>query len=114
MKIEKGDVFWIPVNDENMERRAITHPHVVLQDTIINNSRIDSVVVCGISTNMKKAYERGNVLLEIGEANLPKRSIVVVSQISVVKKDDIEDYIGKICEEKLDDIFSGMKLIQSM
>ena len=85
--IKKGDIYWVPVLDEQGNERDITHPQIVIQDTIINNSRINSIFVCGVSTNMKKANEPGNILLEPGEGNLPKQSVVVVSEISIALKE---------------------------
>ncbi len=114
MSINKGDIFWIPVFDENGINRDIIHPHVVISDSVINNSRIDSVIVCGLTTNMKKAYEHGNILLDAGEGNLPKRSIIAVSQISIVNKKVIGDFIGSLSEHRLNKLFHGMELIQSL
>ncbi len=111
--IRKGDIFWIPFFDQSDTASVIVHPQVVLQDTVINQSRIDTLVVCGISTNMKRAFEHGNVLLELGEADLPKRSIVVVSQISTVKKSCLGEYIGSLEPRRLEQIFAGMKFVQS-
>jgi len=110
--IEQGDVYWISISEDNEDE--IIHPHVVIQDNIINNSRIDTVIVCGISTNMKRAYDPGNIILDIGEANLNKKSIIVVSQISTVKKVNIGEYIGKLGKERIQEIFEGMKQIQNI
>ena len=54
MIINRGDIYWVPVLDDTGEIRKIIHPQVVIQDSIINQSRIDTIVVCGLSTNMKK------------------------------------------------------------
>jgi mRNA interferase MazF len=112
IKINRGDIFWIPLFDENGIQNPIVHPNVVIQDTIINQSRIDTIVVCGISTNMRRAFEPGNILLEASEGDLPKQSIIVVSQISVVKKSDIGEYIGSLSEQRIEQIFAGMRYLQ--
>lgn len=111
--IRKGDIYWARVLDEQGNLREIVHPQLVIQDTIINGSRIESIVVCGISTNMKKAHEPGNILLDSQEANLPKRSIIVVSEISHALKKDFGTFIGSLSEERMNQVFSGMKFIQS-
>ena len=111
--IKQGDIYWVPVIDNYGNKSSIIHPQVVLQDTAINNSRISTIVVCGISTNMKKAHEPGNILLHPGESNLPKQSIIVVSEISIAQKVDFTKYIGTISEERMTQLFSGMKFIQS-
>jgi len=113
MIIEKGDIYWylIPTYDEF---KSIPHPQVVIQDSVLNRSRINSVVVCGLTTNMKKATWPGNILLDINEANLSKQSIIDVSQVSVIKKNELGQYIGQLSANRISQIFSGMKLIQSL
>jgi len=83
-RCHQGGIYWSKIAEG--DEAEIVHPQVVIQDDAINGSRIGTVVVCALSTNMRKAYGVGNVLLEEGEANLPRRSIVVVSQVSCIEK----------------------------
>lgn len=57
--------------------------------------------------------ELGNVRLEAGEANLTKVSVVVVSQVEAVAKTDLGDYIGSLSQERIAQIFAGMRFQQS-
>lgn len=112
MQLHQGEIYWVKLNKN--DDAEIIHPHIIILDDILNNSRIDSTIVCGISTNMKKAYGIGNILLEEGEANLKKRSIVIVSQISVVKKDQIGEYIGTLSAKRVEEIFHGITQQQNL
>ena len=87
---------------------------MVIQDNVINPSRINTVVVCALTTNLKRANAPGNVLLEAGEANLPKQSIVVVSQVSTVDKAQLGEYIGSLTEQRINQILAGMQFLQCM
>jgi mRNA interferase MazF len=78
-RIDRGDVFWIGPDDSRGPVPSYSHPHVVVQDDVFNHSRITTVVVCALTSNLHRASEPGNVLLEVGEGNLPKQSVVVVS-----------------------------------
>ncbi|WP_436129014.1 type II toxin-antitoxin system PemK/MazF family toxin [Acidovorax sp. LjRoot117] len=40
-----------------------------------------TVIVCALSSNLRKASEPGKVLLKPGEGELSRRSVVVSSQI---------------------------------
>lgn len=113
MKIYQGSIYWASTSDENGHKRSIRHPQVVIQDNLINQSRIDSVVVCEISTNLTKASIPGNILLKSGEGNLPKNSIILTSHISSVKKKDLGEYVGKLDPSRIDEIFQGLSLINS-
>lgn len=53
-----------------------------MQNDAFNESAINTVVVCALTTNLRRARIPGNVLLDEGEADLPEQSVVVVSQLS--------------------------------
>ncbi|MFN8414314.1 MAG: type II toxin-antitoxin system PemK/MazF family toxin [Anaerolineales bacterium] len=110
MTVNLGDIYWIPVDEANDLKTKIVHPHVVIQVDAINHT----LMVCALTTNKKQANLPGNVLLEAGEANLPKQSIVVVSQAATVNKSQLGEYIGSLTEERLTQILSGMRFVQRM
>jgi mRNA interferase MazF len=109
MVINQGDI-----DEPSAAEPGYTHPHVVIQDNVFNRSRINTVVVCALTTNLKRATAPGNVLLEVGEANLPKQSVVVVSQVSSVDKMQLGEYIGSLTKERISQILAGMQFLQLM
>ncbi len=73
-------------------------------------SRI-AVVVCALTSNLKRAAAPGNVLLKEGEANLPKGSVVNISQVFTVNKSDLSDKTGTLPKERLYQILEGIRLL---
>ena len=114
MVVNQGDVYWVRSEEPGGSESDYAHPHVVIQDNVINRSRIDTVVVCALTTNLRRAKAPGNVLLEAGEANLSRQSIVVVSQVSTVDKAQLGEYIGSLNEQRVKQILSGMQFLQRM
>lgn len=112
MAINQGDIYWVPLEDPDGSGPGYTHPHVVIQDNVINHSRIQTVVVCALTSNLKRASAPGNVLLEAGEANLPKQSVVVVSRVSTVDQARLGDYIGSLTQQRVNQILAGMRFLQ--
>ena len=110
MTVNQGDIYWIPVEAANDLETNIVHPHVVIQVDASNHT----LMVCALTTNKKWANLLGNVLLEAGEANLPKQSIVVVSQVATVNKTQLGEYIGSLTKERLTQVLSGMRFVQRM
>lgn len=108
MNASQGDLFWISPNESNGIASDHTHPHVVIQEDVL------MVVVCALTSNLKRAKEPGNVLLEEGEANLPRQSVVVVSRVSEVEKTQLGEYIGTLTEQRFRQVLAGMRLLQSM
>ncbi len=114
MMIHQGDIFWLALEGEDGAEPGYAHPHVVIQEDVINHSRVDTVVVCALSTNLKRASLPGNILLEHGEANLPRQSVVMVSQVSAVNKAQLGEYIGSLSQQRIHQIWAGMRFLQAM
>lgn len=112
MEINQGDIYWLHSNTSRTPESEYAHPHVVIQDDVINRSRISTVVVCALTSNLNRRTEPGNVLLEPGEANLPKQSVVVVSQVEAVEKSQLGAYIGSLSAQRIAQIFAGMRFQQ--
>lgn len=114
MAINQGDIYWIQGDGgAGSELGVYPHPYVVVQENVFNHSRIDTVVVCALSTNLKHASAYGNVLLDPGEADLPKQSVVVVSKVSSVRKAQLGAYIGTLSDQRVAQILRGMRFQQA-
>jgi mRNA interferase MazF len=111
-RIDRGDLFWIAPDDSRGPAPSYSHPHVVVQDDLFNHSRIATVVVCALTSNLQRANEPGNVLLEVGEGNLPEQSVVVVSQISSVDKTRLGERIGSLSATRVEQILAGLRFQQ--
>jgi mRNA interferase MazF len=110
--INRGDVFWIEPDETRGSVPGYPHPHVVVQDDLFNHSRISTVIVCALSYNLNRAGEPGNVLLELGEGNLGRQSVVIVSQVSSVYKTRLGVHIGTLSSERVEQILAGMRFQQ--
>lgn len=112
-RIDRGDVHWLAPDDSRGPAPEYAHPHVVVQDDVFNHSRITTVVVCALTSNLHRATEPGNVLLEPGEGDLPKQSVVVVSQVSSVEKARLGARIGSLSEARVEQILAGLRFQQA-
>jgi mRNA interferase MazF len=110
--IRCGDLFWLTPDDARGPAPAYEHPHVIVQDDVFNRSRIATVIVCALTTNLARANEPGNVLLDIGEGDLPRQSVVVVSQIDAVDKSRLRERIGALSCKRVEQILAGLRFQQ--
>ena len=106
--IRQGDVFWVDLGTPSGSGPGLLHPYVVIQNDIYNRSRLSTVVVCALTSNLKRAESPGNILLEEGEANLPKKSVVNVTQVYTVDKDDLTEKLGTLSFERVQQILDGI------
>jgi mRNA interferase MazF len=112
LQSDQDDVFWIAPDDSREPAPSYAHPHVVVQDDVFNHSRIATVVVCALTSNLHRASEPGNVLLDVSEANLPELSVVVVSQISSVDKARLGERIGTRSDARVEQTLAGLRFQQ--
>lgn len=111
MEVRQGDIFWIDLDEPKGSEPGFTRPFVVIQNNLFNRSRINTVLVCALTTNLSRTSPPGNVLLNKGEANLPKSSVVMVSQALAVDRSELRERIGTISKDRIDEIVAGLKLL---
>ena len=111
MVIEQGEIYWVDLGKPSGSEPGYRHPHIVIQNNLFNTSNINTVVICALTSNVKRAQAPGNVLLNKGEANLPKKSVVNISQIYTVNKSDLIEKIGKVSAKRFNEILEGIKLL---
>jgi mRNA interferase MazF len=111
MVINQGDIFWIDLDELLGSEPGYRRPHIVIQNNIFNRSRINTVIVCILTSNFKRANAPGNVLLEAGEANLPEKSVVNVSQLFTVNKFQLVEKIGTVSKARICQILEEVQLV---
>ena len=84
---------------------------VIVQNNVFNRSPLGTVLVCALTTNLRRAKAPGNVLLDENEADLPKQSVIVVSQILTIDKLELIDKIGTLSKGRINEILEGIKLL---
>lgn len=111
--VQRGDVYWVCPDEERGAVPGVAHPHVVIQDDVFNRSRVDTVIVCALTSNLGRANEPGNVLLEVGEGNLPRQSVLVVSQVSSIARSQLGAYIGALSSRRVEQVLDGLRFQQA-
>ena len=106
--IRQGDVYWVDLGEPDGSGPGYRHPHVVIQNNVFNESRIATVLVMAITSNLRRAAAPGNVRLRKGEAKLPKASVVNVSQVFTVDKQQLTEKIGALSRARILEVLDGL------
>ena len=109
--IHQGDVYWTDLGVPIGSEPGYARPTVVIQNDAVNSTRIRTVIVVPLSSNIHLAKAPGNVLLQKGEGDLSKRSVVVVSQVIAIDKSQLVDYIGSLSSRRIRQIIDGLRLL---
>jgi len=111
MVIHQGDLYWVDLGTPHGSEPGYRHPHMVVQNNLFNHSKIGTVLICPLISNLKWANAPGNVRLDKDEGNLSKQSVVNVSQVFPVDRSRLTDYIGTLSPKRIRQVVDGIKLV---
>ena len=111
MVIRQGDLFWVDLDQSSGSAPALRRPFVVVQNDLFNHSRLATVIVCALTSNLSRAEAPGNVLLPQGEGNLPRDSVANVTQLFTIDKAELSEHIGRVGVQRMADVLRGIRLV---
>ena len=114
MVIRKGSIYWVDFSPGKGSEPLGRRPGLVVQNDILNDSNLNTVIMLAITSTMKFAELPGNVVLRKGEANLPKRCVINVTQIKSVDKKSIKEKIGTLSKDRVNEVHAGLKLVMKL
>ena len=114
MVIERGEIWWADLPEPVGSSPGLPRPVLIIQSDIVNQSRLNTVVIAVITTNTKLANSEGNVLLLSRQSGLPKDSVVNVSQLFTIDKSVLRDFVSALSKKKMNQINDGLRLLLSL
>ena len=84
-------------------------PVLVVQNDLLTQSRLGTVMVVPLTTNLKRAEARGNVLLAKEETDLQRPSVALVCQVLTVDKSFLTGAVGSLSRRTLQLVDAGLR-----
>ena len=106
----RGEIWWADMPDPSGSEPGFERPVVIVQTNRFNNSRIDTVIVAAITSNLGRGDAPGNVFVDRVRSGLSKDSIVNVSQIATLDRYDLLKHMGKLPDDIMSSVDSGLRL----
>jgi len=114
MVIERGEIWWAQLPEPRGSEPGFSRPVIVVQSDDFNRSRISTVVVVVITSNLRLAEAPGNVYLPRKASGLPKDSVANISQLITVDKSTLRRRVGNLAPHEFAAVESGLKLVLSL
>lgn len=112
--IRRGEIWWASLGEPRGSAPGYKRPVLVVQSDAFNRSCISTVLVAAITTNVRLADAPGNVRLTRRHSNLPRVSVVNVSQVLTIDKRFLRERVGHLPGEVLSDVDAGLGLALSL
>jgi mRNA interferase MazF len=94
--MQRGEVWWADLGDPVGSAPGYRRPVLIIQSDWYNASRLQTVIVLALSSNLLLADMPGNIKLLAHETGLPKDSVVNVTQIATLDKFALIQRVGAI------------------
>jgi mRNA interferase MazF len=101
--MRRGEIWWASVD----KRR----PVIVIQANSFNESRLNSVVVAAITSNLRLSEMPGNVRLGRRESGLAEPSVVNVTQIFTLHRERLTQCVKLLPAQTMERVDEGIKLV---
>jgi mRNA interferase MazF len=112
--VSRGQIWWAELPNPTGSEPGFTRPVLIIQADSFNQSRISTIVVMAITSNLRLAKAPGNVSLPKSKSGLAKDSVANVSQISTLDKEDLTEVIGTVDRLTMQQVDEGIKLLLSV
>ena len=114
MVIKQGEVWWASLPEPEGSMPGYRRPVAVVQSDEFNRSRISTVIVAAMTSNVALAAAPGNVFVRKKSAGLPRDSVVNVSQVLTLDKAFLTKKAGRLSKKQQSDVEDGLRLIFSL
>jgi mRNA interferase MazF len=109
--VYRGEIWWASLPDPIGSEPGYRRPVLIIQDDTFTQSRINTVIVVAITSNLQLVEAPGNVLLSFNATGLPKDSVANVSQVLTVDKKFLVERIGMLPEHLQEAVDEGLRTI---
>lgn len=83
---------------------------VIVQDDLLTQTRLGTVMIIPLTSNLKRAEAIGNVLLPAASSGLKKDSVALVCQIITVDKTMLTEKVGALGRRWMQAVDEGLRL----
>lgn len=107
----RGEIWWAQLPDPVGSEPGYRRPVLIVQDDTFTQSRIRTVIVVIITSNVELANAPGNVLLPSDATGLSRDSVVNVSQVLTVDKAFLTERIGSLPVSLQEEVDDGLRVV---
>lgn len=112
--MRRGEIWWADLGQPLGSGPGYRHPVLVVSTNLFNDSRIATVVIVVITSNLRLAAAPGNVQVRPDETGLSRESVVNVSQVLTLDKSRLTERVGHIAADGLARVEQGLRVVMGL
>ncbi len=108
--MKRGEVWWADLGEPKGSAPALLRPVIIVQDDLLTESKLATVMIVPITSNLKRATAAGNVQLEPEGSGLKSPSVALVCQVMTMDKAMLTQLIGMLPKRVMQKVDLGLRL----
>jgi mRNA interferase MazF len=112
--MKRGEIWWASLPKPTGSGPGFRRPVLIIQSDAFNNSRISTILVAVITSNLALAEAPGNVRVAKSESGLPRASVVNVSQIITLDRSLLTSRVKALQSKTMQRVDAGLQLVLAL
>jgi mRNA interferase MazF len=108
--VKRGEVWWVDLGEPQKSEPGFRRPVVIVQDDLLTESQLGTVMVAPITSNLRRQLAAGNVILDPASSGLKQPSVILACQVMTVDKSLFEGRAGSLGRRALHALDEGLAL----
>ena len=109
--MNRGEIWWADLAEPRGSEPGSRRPVLIVQNDLLNRSRLHTVLVAPLTTNMDRAKASGNGALRARESGLARDSVVLTCQVLTLDRDFLTECVGRIPRRLTPPVDAGLMLV---
>lgn len=112
--MKRGEIWWANLPPPSGSGPGYRRPVLIVQSDAFNDSKISTILVAVITSNLALADAPGNVRLSKSTGGLTKASVVNISQLLTMDRGLLGKRVGALPARTIQRVDAGLKLVLSL
>ena len=108
--MRRGEIWWANLPPPSGSGPGLRRPVVVIQANAFNDSRISTVIVLAITSNLALLAAPGNVRINKSASGLNRTSVINVSQVLTLDRASLSKRVKALPGNLLNSLDDGLRL----
>jgi len=109
--MKRGEIWWASLEQPRGSEPGYRRPVLVVQADSFNESRIATVLVAVITSNLALSEAPGNVRISKSDSKLSKASVVNISQILTLDRKHLTKRASRLPNVVMNRVSEGLGLV---
>ena len=109
--LHRGEIWWADLYEPRGSEPGYRRPVLIVQDDHFNRSNLATVIVLSLTSNLDFQALPGNVFLSKADSKLSKDSVINVTQLTVIDKSWLDEFVAEVPSWLMQRIDEGLTLV---